>query len=144
VPRLIRQATAFLSLDEVASIHEAVGRRTRSEAFPVSGLWPFVYGATGLVAVSGLAIVGRAVSASDRVAAVTIVYGFVAYIGFAAMLDLANNVLEPGDASLEALVFVEEMGELLTASVILYGVVRLAAALAGGGPRPAGSTRERR
>jgi hypothetical protein len=68
----------------------------------------------------------------------------VAYIGFAAMLDLANNVLLPGDAGLEVLVFVEEMGELLTASVILYGVVRLAAAVAGDRFRPAGSARKPR
>jgi len=141
---LAAAAFLFLSLDEVASIHEAVGRRTRSEAFPVSGLWPFVYAATGLIAVSGLAIAGRVVWAADMVAAVTIVVGFVAYIGFAAVLDLANNVLVPGDARLGALVLAEEMGELLTASVILYGVVRLAAASAGDRFRPAGSARQPR
>ena len=116
---------AFLSLDEFAAIHEHLGRRTRFDALPVTGLWPVIYGIVALGTAAVLTIVARPFFRTDRTALLCLVGGLLAYAALAAGLDLVVN-LEAESVALEVLVFIEEMGELLAASVMLYGAARLA------------------
>ena len=116
---------AFLSLDEFAQIHEFLGRRTRFDAMPVTGLWPFVFGALGLACAVFLIAAGRPIWARDRIAGICLAGGLIAYIASAAGLDLIVNV-GPGESTIVHIVsFIEEMGEAIAASVILYGAWRL-------------------
>jgi len=119
-------AFLFLSLDEFASIHEALGRRTRTDLLPTSGIWPFIYGAAGLAGAAWLAVAGRRLWALNHSAGAGLIGGLIGLVGAAAVLDLANNVFAPGHAVLEGFVVIEEMGELFAVSAILYGAWSLA------------------
>ena len=125
-------AFAFLSLDEFASVHEFIGRRTRFDGLPVSGLWPFLFGGTGIAVVAVLTFAGRPIWARDRVAAMCIVGGLAAYVLFAASLDLVVNLGPSSDPLVAVTSFVEEMGEMVAASVMLYGAWRLVGPVATG------------
>ena len=123
----------FLSLDEFAEIHEYLGRRTRFDAMPVTGLWPFVFGGLGLACAGFLIAAGRPIWARDRTAGICLAGGLIAYIASAAGLDLIVNV-GPGESTIVQVVsFIEEMGETIAASVMLYGAWRLS------NPVPTGS-----
>ena len=119
-------AFGFMSLDEFASLHEELGRRTRTDLLPTTGAWPFVYGGMGLAGAAWLALAGRRLWARDPGAAAGLIGGLVCLIASAAVLDLANNVLEPGHAALEGMMVIEEMGEQFAVSAILYGAWSLA------------------
>ena len=119
-------AFGFLSLDEFASLHEALGRRTRTDLLPTTGAWPFVYGGLGLAGAAWLVLAGRRLWTREPGAAAGLIGGLVCLVASAAVLDLANNVLEPGHAALEGMMVVEEMGELFAVSAILYGAWSLA------------------
>ncbi len=101
-------AFAFLSLDEFASIHEFIGRRTRFGGLPVSGLWPFLFGGAGLAVAAVLVMAGRPVWAGDRVAATCILGGLAAYVRFAASLDLVVNLGPESEPLVAVTSFVEE------------------------------------
>ena len=123
---------AFLSLDELASIHEFIGRRTRFDALPVSGLWPFLFGGMGATVIAVLMVAGRPIWARDRVATMCIIGGLAAYVLFAASLDLVVNLGPSSDPLVAVASFVEEMGEMIAASVMLYGAWRLVGPVATG------------
>lgn len=125
-------AFAFLSLDELASIHEFIGRRTRSDGLPVSGLWPFLFGGAGIALVAVLVVAGRPIWAKDRMAAACIVGGLAGYVLFAATLDLVVNLGPSSDPLVAVISFVEEMGEMMAASVMFYGAWRLVGPVATG------------
>jgi hypothetical protein len=125
-------AFAFLSLDELASIHEFIGRRTRFDGLPVSGLWPFLFGVAGIAVVAVLVVAGRPIWAKDRMAAACIVGGLAAYVLFAASLDLVVNLGPSSDPLVAVISFFEEMGEMIAASVMLYGAWRLVGPVATG------------
>ena len=116
---------AFLSLDEFAEIHEYLGRRTRFEAMPVTGLWPLVFGGLGLACAAFLGAAGRPIWARDRTAAICLAGGLLAYIASAAGLDLIVNVGPSHSTIVQVISFIEEMGETMAASVMLYGAWRL-------------------
>ncbi|HEX2221610.1 MAG TPA: hypothetical protein VHK06_03725, partial [Candidatus Limnocylindria bacterium] len=116
----------FLSLDEFAAIHEYFGRLTRSEGLPVTGLWPFVFGGLGLAAAATLAVAGRSLWRADRMASVCLAGGLAAFTLSAAGLDLIVNVAPSESAVAQVFSFVEELGELLAATAMLYGAWRLA------------------
>ena len=123
---------AFLSLDELASVHEFIGRRTRFDGLPVSGLWPFLFGGAGIAVVAVLVVAGRPTWARDRMAATCIIGGLAAYVLFAASLDLMVNLGPSSDPLVAVTSFVEEMGEMVAASVMLYGAWRLVGPVATG------------
>lgn len=118
---------AFLSLDEFAEIHEYLGRRTRFDALPVSGLWPIVFGALALACAAVLAVVGRPIWARDRVAAYCMVGGLLVFAASAAGLDLIVNVGPSGSRLVQVVSFMEAMGEMIAASVMLFAAWRLSA-----------------
>ena len=124
----------FLSLDEVASVHEFIGRRTRFDGLPVSGLWPILFGGAGVAVVVALVVAGRPFWARDRVAATCIVGGLAAYVLFAASLDLVVNLGPSSDPLVAVTSFVEEMAEMIAASVMLHGAWRLVGPVATGTP----------
>lgn len=136
-------AFAFLSLDEFASIHEFIGRRTRFDGLPVSGLWPFLFGGAGLLVAAALLVAGRPIWARDRVAATCVLGGLAAYVLFAASLDLVVNLGPSSDPVVAATSFVEEMGEMMAASVILYGAWRLVGPVATGEAASSSRARDR-
>jgi hypothetical protein len=123
---------AFLSLDELASVHEFIGRRTRFDGLPVSGLWPLLFGGVGVAVVAALVVAGRPFWARDRMAATCIVGGLAAYVLFAASLDLVVNLGPSSDPLVAVTSFVEEMAEMIAASVILSGAWRLVGPVATG------------
>ena len=123
----------MLSLDEFAGIHEFIGRRTRSEALPVSGLWPFLFGGLGLASAGVIAVGGMPLWRRDRTAALCVAGGLALYAVGAAGLDLLVNVIAPESPAMHAATFAEEMLEMFAASAILFGAWRLSA------PIPTGS-----
>lgn len=120
----------FLSLDEAALIHEYIGRRTRFEGLPVTGLWSVAFGFGALVAAAVLAVIGRSLWRLDVRASASLAGGLLLLVVSAAGLDLIVNVAPDDSPVVIALSFVEEMGELVAVSVIMYGAWRLARPMA--------------
>ena len=58
--------------------------------------------------------------------------GLAAYVLFAASLDLVVNLGPSSDPLVAVISFVEEMGEMIAASVMLYGAWRLVGPVATG------------
>ena len=114
-----------LSLDEFAGIHEFIGRRTRGDALPVSGLWPFLFGAAGIASAGVIALGGRPLWRRDPTAALCVAGGLVVYAVGAAGLDLLVNVAPSHSALVRTASFAEEMVEMLAASAVLFGAWRL-------------------
>ena len=132
---------AGLSLDEFAAIHEYFGRRTRLDALPVTGLWPFLFGGVGLTATGVLAVVGRPLWRRDAQAAVCLAGGITAFVIAAAGMDLIVNVAPEDSSFVDAASFVEEMIEMLATSVILLGAWRLSLPVATGRGLPSKAAR---
>ena len=123
-----------LSLDEFAAIHEYFGRRTRSDELPVSGLWPFLFGGLGLLTVAALAVAGRGLWGQDSIAAACVAGGLAALVVAAAGLDLIVNVAPANSVAVQVTSFIEEMAEMLAASVVLFGAWSLTRPVATGVP----------
>jgi hypothetical protein len=79
-----------------------------------------------------MVVAGRPIWSRDRTAAIAIVGGLAAYVLFAASLDLVTNIGPSSDPVVAVTSFVEEMGEMMATSVILYGAWRLVGPVATG------------
>jgi hypothetical protein len=129
---LIPAFFALLSLDEAAMLHERLGDWVQAEAHVGEGLrtgpWMFVYGP--LVGALLLAVVHaarpylRERRGVLRLLGVGVVAFGVAAVGF----EFAGNFVPEGSLAQKGLGFLEEVGEMAAATVLMWGaleVVRL-------------------
>lgn len=116
-----------LSLDETTGLHERVASVTRTDLFPVTGLWPFLLAPALLVAASAIAYVGRTVWRLDATSAALLAAGLMLLVVSAAGVELFVNVVTPGTPDQAMQVLVEESGELVAGTLLLAGSLRFAA-----------------
>lgn len=121
VPALL---ALFLSLDELAQIHERLRPFTRTELLPFSGAWMLVAAPVFLAAVGLTYWVTRHFWAPPR-ARQLLVAGIALYVFSAAALEIPHNFMEPNSIPHLAVIFVEEMGEMLAVTLMLWGIWEL-------------------
>jgi hypothetical protein len=121
----------FLSLDETTSIHENFGywldhlRNRRDTIFAQTGFWMLICAPLFL---GGLALLGfgarRYLFGRGRVV-VTLVVGAVVFVAAAAGVEMLSNFVEPHGIGARGLVMLEEVGEMIGATIMLWGVCGL-------------------
>ena len=126
--------TLVLSMDEVASIHEWVGFRSDAllaggervgTLLPVTGIWMFLLGPLLLLVT---AVAYRAMSpwlAASPAAKRLYLAGFSVMILGAMGVELAANVVTPGTWAATLQIAVEELGELVGISTLLWATLEL-------------------
>ena len=121
----------FLSLDETTSIHEHFGywldhlRNRHDTAFAQTGFWMLICAPLFL---GGLALIGwgaRRYLLGRRSIVVTLVIGAIVFVAAAAGVESLSNFVEPHGIGARALVLLEEVGEMLGATVMLWGTCDL-------------------
>lgn len=116
----------LLSIDEVSQLHERLGRVTRSEALPVTGVWPLVLGPALLLVFAVLLAGAWPILRRRRGATARLGIGLLLLVATGAGLELGMNVVDPSSARHGLLTFLEEMGEMLGATLMLWGAHMLA------------------
>lgn len=114
-----------LSLDEFVQLHERVGRATRADILPATGMWPLILGPLLIVVVAGALVAARP-HLRDRRGLVLVCAGFALFLGAALGIELAVNLVTIGSSDHRMQVLAEELGELLGATVMLWGWLRMA------------------
>jgi hypothetical protein len=128
---LICGAAFFGSLDEAAQLHETIGFYTADSLFPRTGYWLFLYlPVIAVVAIAVMALVGRVLLA-HRGALAWVVAGAALFVVSAGGVELALNFIVPGGTEELVESHIEETGELLAATMILWGSLQLRDALTG-------------
>lgn len=128
---LVSGAALFASLDEAAQLHEKIGFYTSDSLLPRTGYWMFIYLPVLLaLAIAVIALIGRHLWA-HRGAVAWIVGGGALFLFAAGGLELMLNFITAG--GIEELVesHLEETGEMLAATMILWGSLRLKDELSG-------------
>ena len=121
----------FLSLDEVSSLHENFGywldklQHRRDTVFVETGFWMLFCAPLFLVAIGLLAIGARRYLWGRKSVAMKFAAGIAIFIVAAAGVEALSNFATPHGAAARGLVLLEEMGEMLGATVILWGVCEL-------------------
>ncbi len=126
----------LLSLDEVAQIHEALGRRSdalldggtrSSSAFPVTGIWMFVIGGPFVAVVVALGAWLWPYFADSPTALKRTGLGLVVMLCGAVGVETMSNFVAIGSALAVAQVATEEFLEMLGATLVLWGALDLLA-----------------
>ena len=121
----------FMSLDEVTSLHENFGywldkfQHRRDTIFVETGFWMLICAPLFLIAIGRLAVGARRYLRERRAIAVKFAAGIAIYLLAAAGVEALSNFATPHGAAARALVLLEEMGEMLGATMILWGVWEL-------------------
>lgn len=125
-----------LSLDEVAQIHEWLGRKSdvffatgtrQGSLVPRTGIWMFLLGPPFLIVV---ALLWRAFSSSlrgrERVVRLYLV-GFFVYAASALGIEILANVVSPDGLAAVVQVVCEEVGEMLGVTLLVWATLELLA-----------------
>jgi hypothetical protein len=133
---LLPALLVLLSLDEVAQIHEALGRRsdgllegdTRSNStFRVTGIWMFVIGVPFIASVLALGAWLSPYMAAAPAAAKRIGLGMMMMLAGALGVETLSNFVVPHSAWAVAEIAAEEFLEMLGATLVLWGALDLLA-----------------
>ena len=124
-------AFCFLSLDEMTSLHEHFGywldrlQHRRDTIFSETGFWMLIC-APLFLAVLALLALGARQYLRGRTAVITkFIAGVAIYVLAAAGVEALSNFAEPHGPAARALVLLEEMGEMIGATFILWGACEL-------------------
>ena len=121
----------FLSLDETTSIHEHFGywldhlRHRRDTVFAQTGFWMLICAPLFL---GGLAIIGWGAwrfLAGRRAIVATLVIGAIVFVAAAAGVESLSNFVDAHGTGARALVLLEEVGEMIGATIMLWGACGL-------------------
>ena len=121
----------FLSLDETTSIHEHFGywldhlRNRHDTVFAQTGFWMLICAPLFL---GGLALIGwgaRRYLIGRRSIVATLVIGAIVFVAAAAGVESLSNFVEPHGIGARALVLLEEVGEMIGATIMLWGTCEL-------------------
>lgn len=125
-----------MSLDEVAQIHEWLGRKSdalfatgtrHGSLVPVTGIWMFLLGPPFLILVI---LLWRAfvpfLQDRERVVRLYVV-GFVVYAVSALGIELLTNFVRPGGLASVVQIVCEELGEMLGVTVLIWATLELLA-----------------
>lgn len=116
----------YLSLDELAQLHERLSV-LHTEVLPYSGAWMVIALPMGVVGVLLSAALPRGLWGPPGISA-RLLAGACLYLLSAGVLEIAHNFVAPSSPAHLILIFIEEMGELLAASLVLWGLHDLLAA----------------
>lgn len=115
-----------LSADEVIQFHEWFGyklfpvERRRESVFGYVGIWGFVLGPLLLACAAWLGWRARRYLLADRRVLWRFVVGFLVFVGGAAFVEKLANFVQRGSTAHMWQVFVEEMGEMVGVTIILW------------------------
>ena len=118
-----------LSLDEVAGIHEWLGRQsdallpngTRAHTiFETTGIWIVLAAPFGLI-LGGLTIRARHYFTRDLSARAKFIFGMALFLFGALAIEMVSNFI----AYNVYLVFAEELSEMLGSTIVLWGIYEL-------------------
>lgn len=121
----------FLSLDETTSLHENFGywldklQHRRDTIFKETGFWMLICAPVFVVAIALLGLGGRRCLRGRKPVVVKFAAGVVIYLAAAAGVEALSNFVVPQGTGARALVLLEEMGEMLGATMMLWGVYEL-------------------
>jgi hypothetical protein len=129
-------ALVFLgfSADEIIQAHEALGERLddllpggdrRNTVFVETGIWMFVLGLPAIAAITLLFWYGRSVLRMAPAAFTKCLVGLAVFAAGALGMETLSNFTVPGSAAQLAQVTVEELLEMLGATILLWGCVDL-------------------
>ncbi len=123
----------FMSLDEIAMIHETLGEITdyllaggsrRNTPFRVTGIWMFLFGIPFFILMSGaiLMLKGKISNINGVVSKYFI--GLIVFVVSAAGTEIFSNFYRRGPGYL-AQVCLEELGEMLGITILLWATLEL-------------------
>ncbi|MEA2736498.1 MAG: hypothetical protein QOE14_2949 [Humisphaera sp.] len=124
-------AFLFLSLDETTSLHERFGywldtvRNRRHTIFHETGFWMLICAPLFIAAIALLAVGARRYLRGRPGIALKLAAGVALFIAAAAGVEALSNFAEAHGTAARALVLLEEVGEMLGATIILWGVCDL-------------------
>ena len=124
-------AFLFLSLDEMTSLHEHFGywldrlRHRRETAFEETGFWMLICAPLFLSALALLGLGARRFLRGRRAVVMKLVLGAAIYVVAAAGVEALSNFVVPQGTGARVLVLLEEVGEMIGATVMLWGVLEL-------------------
>jgi hypothetical protein len=124
-------AFLFLSLDETTSLHENFGywldrlRHRRGSVFGETGFWMLICAPAFLVAVALLGFGARRYLRGRTSVVVKFAVGVAIYIAAAAGVEALSNFVTPQGTGSRVLVLLEETGEMLGATTMLWAVYEL-------------------
>lgn len=125
----------FLSVDEGAQIHELVsgilhkrilGTDIRETALPQTGYWMFFL-VPALLAALGFAWISTRQYLTGQPARWKLLVGCAVFVLGATVPEVVYNYLEPGSMEIVVEQVVEEIGEMLGITIVLWGVLELLA-----------------
>lgn len=111
----------YLSLDEFAQLHERLRPLLETDLLPFSGAWMLIAIPLFLVAVAVVIRLTRQQWQTRRVRRLLLA-GIVTYVVAAGLLEVPHNFVEPNSLTHLTLIFLEEMGELVAVTLVLWGV----------------------
>jgi hypothetical protein len=124
-------AFCFLSLDEATGLHENFGywldhlRHRRNTAFNETGFWMLICAPAFLGALVMLGLGARRYLRGRRGVVIKLIAGVVLFVAAAAGVEMLTNFVTPGGTASRIVVLLEETGEMLGATVMLWGVLEL-------------------
>jgi hypothetical protein len=114
----------FLSLDEMAMVHERMPAAIKAAFFPVTGAWMLVMVPILGLLVLGLAVVTRRYWRPHRDVTLMFAGGFALFAIAAGGVEvLTNYVTTPWQLHLQ--IFAEEVGEMVAVTILLWASIRL-------------------
>lgn len=116
----------FLSLDELAMLHERMPDAIRGAVFPVTGAWMLVYAPVAGAAAAAMAYATRRFWLPYRDVTAMFAGGMLLYAIAAAGIEILVNFAR-GPSQLYVQIFAEEIGEMLAATLLLWASHRLLA-----------------
>lgn len=111
----------YLSLDESAQLHERLRPLFEVDLLPFSGAWMLIAVPLFIVAVAVVIGLTRQHWQPQRVRRLLLA-GLVTYVAAAGLLEVPHNFVEPNSFAHLTLIFLEEMGELLAVTLVLWAV----------------------
>ena len=126
-----------LSLDEIASIHEQLGSMSdqllpagdrAAMIFPRTGIWMFLIGLPFIALLWALIVAVRPYLVHERGALAKIIAGMAVMLSGALVVEIFINLFERGSAGATIQIVVEELLEMLGATIVLWGSYELARA----------------
>lgn len=118
----------YLSVDEFVQLHELIGRALPSDVFTVTGLWMFIAVPALVVTLVLLYVPSTRFWSGPPKARTRVVLGLAIYLASAAGLEVASNFVTAGGIASHVQLIAEEGGELVGATVMVWGIVDLLAA----------------
>jgi hypothetical protein len=124
-------AFLFLSLDEFTSLHENFGywldrlRHRRHTAFDETGFWMLICAPVFLAVLAALGLGARRYLRGRPAVVFKLVAGAAIFVMAAAGVETLINFVTPGGTAARVLVLLEELGEMIGATTILWGVLEL-------------------